>query len=104
MLAARMLDRSVVIPELLPQDLKLEINRLTQQDAMDAARYLSKIVGIAHARQPDEKCCKAWRDILLRSNSKSLDAPSWLWRSVVDLVGSHELGYLEHCRRYPAIA
>ena len=30
----------------------------------------------------------------------SLIAPSWLWESVVDLAGSHEVGYLEHCRRY----
>ncbi|MCF5672630.1 DUF2252 domain-containing protein, partial [Pseudomonas syringae] len=32
--------------------------------------------------------------------SQTLDAPSWLWSSVVQLVGSHEQGYLEHCRRY----
>jgi len=32
--------------------------------------------------------------------SKSLDAPSWLWSSVVELMASHESAYLEHCRRY----
>ena len=32
--------------------------------------------------------------------SKRLDAPSWLWSSIVGLVASHEAAYLEHCRRY----
>jgi uncharacterized protein (DUF2252 family) len=32
--------------------------------------------------------------------SKKLDAPSWLWASVVDLVARHETAYLEHCRSY----
>ena len=31
---------------------------------------------------------------------KSLEAPSWLWNSVVDLVAAHEAAYLQHCRRY----
>jgi uncharacterized protein (DUF2252 family) len=30
----------------------------------------------------------------------SLDAPSWLWTSVVDLIAGHEAAYLEHCRLY----
>jgi uncharacterized protein (DUF2252 family) len=28
-----------------------------------------------------------------------LDAPSWLWSSVVAL-SNHEVAYLEHCRKY----
>jgi uncharacterized protein (DUF2252 family) len=28
-----------------------------------------------------------------------LDAPSWLWSAVVELVGVHEAAYLDHCRR-----
>jgi uncharacterized protein (DUF2252 family) len=28
-----------------------------------------------------------------------LDAPSWLWSSIVELVKSHEGNYLEHCRK-----
>jgi uncharacterized protein (DUF2252 family) len=32
--------------------------------------------------------------------SSQLDAPSWLWSSVVELTSSHEAAYLEHCRRY----
>jgi uncharacterized protein (DUF2252 family) len=34
------------------------------------------------------------------NRSKSLDAPSWLWPSMVDLLVSHERAYLEHCRKY----
>ena len=48
----------------------------------------------------DEETRKHWRADLLRNNSKVIDAPSWLWSSVVDLVASHERGYLEHCRRF----
>jgi len=29
-----------------------------------------------------------------------LNAPFWLWTSVVDRVAMHESAYLEHCRRY----
>ena len=45
MLAARFLDRSVVIRELLPQDLKLEMERLTQEEAIAAAHFLAAVVG-----------------------------------------------------------
>jgi len=27
------------------------------------------------------------------------DAPGWLWSVVTDLMGAHQRGYLEHCRR-----
>ena len=53
MLAARINDRSVVVRELMPQDLKLEIDRLTRPEAVSVARYLSGVVGHAHARQMD---------------------------------------------------
>jgi uncharacterized protein (DUF2252 family) len=33
-----------------------------------------------------------------QSRTSSLDAPSWLWSSVV--VAKHEAAYLDHCRRY----
>jgi hypothetical protein len=36
----------------------------------------------------------------MRNRSKTLDAPSWLWSSVVDLVTVHVAAYLDHCRRY----
>jgi uncharacterized protein (DUF2252 family) len=98
--ATRLLDRSVFIRELLPQDLKVEIEKLTTKEATLAAKFLASVVGFAHARQMDAATRKAWRTELTRSRSKSLDAPSWLWSSVVELLVSHEGSYLEHCRRY----
>jgi uncharacterized protein (DUF2252 family) len=63
------------------------------------------VVGEAHARQMDRATRAAWHKSLQQQRSKSLDAPSWLWSSVVELVASHEAAYLEHCRRYqPALA
>ena len=100
MLASRFLRRSVVIRELMPQDLKLEIDRLTREEAVSAARYLATVVGNAHARQMDTATRKSWAAELGRNRSKSLDAPNWLWLSVVELIANHETAYLEHCRRY----
>jgi hypothetical protein len=37
MLAGRLADRSVIVRELLPQDLKLEVDQLTQREAVNAA-------------------------------------------------------------------
>src|SRR6202045_1213911 len=45
MLAAKFLSRPVVLRELMPQDLKLEIDRLTREEAVAAASYLAGIVG-----------------------------------------------------------
>jgi uncharacterized protein (DUF2252 family) len=100
MVAARLDRRSVFIRELLPQDLKIEIERLTVQDAMKAASFLAGVVGKAHARQMDEATRKGWFKELERNRTSTLEAPSWLWSSVVSLIGSHEVAYLEHCRRY----
>ncbi|TDV72246.1 DUF2252 domain-containing protein [Pseudomonas sp. LP_7_YM] len=100
MLATRMLDHGFFIRELLPQDMKLELDQLSQPEAMRAAGYLAKVVGIAHARQMDLATRASWIRELQANRSQTLDAPSWLWSSVVQLVGSHEQGYLEHCRRY----
>jgi uncharacterized protein (DUF2252 family) len=84
----------------LPEDLKLELDRVTVEEAVTSAYYLARVVGRAHARQMDKEQRRAWRTELERNRSKVLDAPSWLWASVVKLVASHEEGYLEHCRRY----
>jgi uncharacterized protein (DUF2252 family) len=100
MLATRFLDRAVFLRELLPQDLQLEIEHLTRDEAMKAARFLAMVVGKAHARQMDVNKRKSWQDELGRHRSKALDAPSWLWSSIVELLVSHEGEYLEHCRRY----
>ena len=48
----------------------------------------------------DEATRQSWRNELARKRTKSLDAPSWLWSSIVDLIVGHEAAYLEHCRRY----
>ncbi|WP_446744332.1 DUF2252 family protein [Silvibacterium acidisoli] len=100
MLAATLLRRPVVMRELMPQDLKLEIDTLTRAQAVGAARFLAAVVGKAHARQMNAATRKQWMAELKKNRSKSLDAPSWLWRSVVELMGEHEVAYLEHCRRY----
>ncbi|QXI26484.1 DUF2252 family protein [Pseudomonas vanderleydeniana] len=100
MMATRFLDHGVFIRELLPQDLKLDLDSLDKTDAKHAAGYLARVVGLAHARQMDEATRKSWLAELQLNRSRTLDAPSWLWTSVVQLVGNHEQGYLEHCRRY----
>jgi uncharacterized protein (DUF2252 family) len=104
MRAARLQDRSVVIRELLPQDIKLEVEQISQAEAMAVAHYLAMVVGKAHARQMDDETRRAWLSDLRRNRSKTIDAPSWLWNSIVELVSSHEAGYLEHCRRYALAA
>jgi uncharacterized protein (DUF2252 family) len=100
MLSARLLDKAVVLRELMPQDLKIEIDRLTRPEAMAAAHYLASVVGLAHRRQMDSPTRQSWSSELARNHTKSLDAPSWLWSSVVELMGVHEMAYLDHCRRY----
>jgi len=100
MLAAKVLDRPVFVRELLPQDLKFDVADLTCDEAMKLARFLATVVGKAHARQMDEATRKAWQQELNTHHSKTLEAPSWLWASVVDLLATHEKAYLEHCRVY----
>jgi uncharacterized protein (DUF2252 family) len=100
MIAARLGDHSMFMRELAPQDLKLEVAQFNQAQAVRAARYLAHVVGKAHGRQMDPSTRAEWRKMLLDQRSNAIDAPSWLWDAVVDLAGSHERGYLEHCRRY----
>jgi uncharacterized protein (DUF2252 family) len=99
MLASRIGSTPVVARELMPQDLKLEIERLTRQEADKAARYLGWTIGKAHGRQMDRATERAWAKELAKNRSMGLDAPSWLWRSLLALIATHETGYLEHCRR-----
>ncbi len=91
---------SVVLRELMPQDLKFEMERLTQGEAIAAANLFAGVVGKAHARQMDQPTRQAWAAELTRSRSKTLNAPSWIWSSVVELAASHEAAYLQHCRQY----
>jgi len=100
MLATRLLDKAVIVRELTPQDLKIEIDRLTRQEATTMARYLGSVVGRAHGRQMDATVRQEWLTILAKNRTSSLEAPSWLWSSVVELIALHEAAYLDHCRRY----
>jgi uncharacterized protein (DUF2252 family) len=100
MMAATFLGRSVIIRELMPQDLKIEIERLDIDEALRLSRYLGSVVGRAHGRQMTAGDRASWRSELRTSGKSALDAPSWLWRSVVELVSLHEAAYLHHCRQY----
>ncbi len=100
MIAARLLGRGVVLRELMPQDLKIEVDRLTQDQATTLAGYLAGVVGRAHGRQMDKATRDTWLTELGRARGSTLDAPSWLWTSVVDLVAVLEAAYLDHCRRF----
>jgi uncharacterized protein (DUF2252 family) len=100
MRAVTLMDKSVFVRELLPQDLKIEIERLTRRKSVDVARYLATVVGKAHSRQMDSTARRRWLSDLKRNRSKSLEAPNWFWSSVVELLAEHERAYLEHCRRY----
>ncbi len=100
MMAADFLDRPVVLRELMPEDMKLEIEQFSREQAVTAARYLSFVVGTAHGRQMDDATRAGWRRDLQHRRPGDLDAPSWLWHSVIELLVRHEQAYLEHCRRY----
>jgi uncharacterized protein (DUF2252 family) len=100
MMPAKLLEKSVVIRELMPQDLKIEINRLSGEEAMNLARYLGGVVARAHGRQMKASERRAWRSVLAKNHKASLEAPSWLLVSVVELLGLHEAAYLDHCRRF----
>ncbi len=100
MLPIRLSGTPLVLRELMPQDLKIEVDQFTRSEATTAARYLAYVVGVAHARQMQPGDRRAWRRELAKHNRSGLEAPSWLWDSVVDLIATHEAGYLEHCRRY----
>ncbi len=100
MMAARLLDKAVVVRELMPQDLKIEIDRLSRQEAMSLAHYLASIVGRAHGRQMTSSQRRAWRSDLAKNHKAALETPSWLWASVVELIALHEAAYLDHCRQF----
>lgn len=99
MRAIRLMDKAVFVRELLPQDLKIEVEQLTRDEAMKVAHFLSAVVGKAHNRQMDSETRIKWQKDLRRNRSTSLDAPTWLWTSIVDLLAEHERAYLEHCRK-----
>ncbi len=100
MMACRLLGKGVVLRELMPQDLKLEIDTVNEREMLLLAEHLANVVGRAHGRQMDDENRAAWSAELQRARSSTIDAPTWLWKGVVERVGIHEAAYLEHCRRY----
>ena len=100
MVPAALGTRQVVIRELRPQDLKFEFEDLSQEEAILTAGLLASVVGKAHGRQMKRPERTAWTKELKRSYTKRLNAPSWLWNGVVDLVAAHEASYLQHCRNF----
>ena len=100
MVASTVLDHSVFVRELLPQDLKVELDELTADEGREVARYLGVVVGRAHARQMTTEERASWSTELTGRRTKNIDAPIWLWQAVIRLVADHEHAYLEHCRRY----
>ncbi len=93
-------DHQVVIRELRPQDLKFEFASITQNEAIRTAQLLAGVVGKAHGRQMTVADRSQWSRTLKAGFTKSLEAPSWLWNGVVDLVAAHEASYLRHCRSF----
>ena len=98
MLATRFLKKSVVVRELMPQDLKIEVEELEEAEAVRLARYLAYAVGRAHGHQMSAEDRAAWIKELLRHTADNTSIPMWLWASVIDLMGIHEAAYLQHCR------
>lgn len=100
MVPARIAGRDVFVRELLPQDLKFELASLGETEALEVGGYLASVVGFAHGRQMEPEACAEWLAEFRKTSAANIDAPAWLWTSVVDLVGRHEAAYLEHCRTH----
>jgi uncharacterized protein (DUF2252 family) len=100
MLAATVLETPVFVRELLPQDLKFELDAMHEEEALAIGHYLASVVGQAHASQLEPGDCARWLEVFRRGNAKNMTAPAWLWAAVVDLVALHEGAYLEHCREH----
>jgi uncharacterized protein (DUF2252 family) len=98
MIPARLLGKPVVLRELAPQDLKIEVEQFSQKEAIRAAQYLAYVVGMAHARQLSVEQRQKWVKAFRTRDSR--DAPDWLWHAIVTLAGQHEQGYMDYCRAY----
>jgi uncharacterized protein (DUF2252 family) len=70
MLAARLLERDVSIRELMPQDLKLELDQLTREEATAVARFLAMVLGKAHGRQDE---CGDTKEMARRARAPSVE-------------------------------
>jgi uncharacterized protein (DUF2252 family) len=96
--AVRLLDRSVFLREMLPQDLKLEINQLIRPKAMKAARFLASRMGARWVRRcganGGPRSTGAARNIGMRRFGYG--RASWAWSPAMRRPIS------KHCRRYLA--
>ncbi|TPM95045.1 DUF2252 domain-containing protein [Mesorhizobium sp. B2-1-3A] len=100
-MACGLLDgKPVFVRAISPQDMKLEIDSLTGEQTQTIAHHLGAIVGLSHRQQMEDAAWQSWTKDLRRTADAKADAPTWLWASVVDLLASHELAYLDHCRRF----
>lgn len=70
-----------------------ELKRMNIEGAIRMSSYLAYVVGCAHARQMDDATRKSWRSELKLNRSKSLATLAWLWKSVLQVIASHEVGY-----------
>jgi len=104
MVAGAVGTQSVFLRELLPQDLKIDIEQLSEDEAGSVAFLLASVVGQAHGNQLRRSDAKAWAATLRKSHPKTLAAPSWLWTAIVRSIARHETEYLIHCRRYASLS
>ncbi|TXM70729.1 DUF2252 family protein [Methylobacterium sp. WL120] len=93
----RVMDRPMFVRELLPQDLKIEVDQFASKSALGVAGYLAYVVGDSHGRLMDAEARRDWRRAVRQRGTAEIDAPDWLWKSVVALSGRHEAAYLDHC-------
>jgi len=99
MLPWRFLNSTVVLRELLPQDLKLEMDQLTRDEAISAARYLASVVGVAHASQLDRKAREEWQTVLSRNRAPKLltllCGYGRAWLNLLPITNQHILSTVE---------
>ena len=74
MTASRLLDKAVVLRELMPQDPKLDVETLNEAEAVLLAHYVGNVVGRAHGRQLDSSALASWRGELGRAHATTIDA------------------------------
>jgi uncharacterized protein (DUF2252 family) len=89
--ASTLLGRDDFIRALMPQDLKLELDQLTREEATSAARYFADDRWRGARSADGRGDTKTVATATGSSPFKEREAPSWLWESVVQLVAIHEL-------------
>lgn len=100
MRAGDVLGTPVIVRELMPQDMKLDIRRLQPNQAQRMADYLGAVVGYAHARQLSAEDRQAWHREVVRGRSKTTHAPAWLRDAAIGVMHELDVAYIQHCLRY----